>query len=397
MEESGHTQIGEAVLDPSFPEVDLALRRGRHIDREDGPWYTFLLDAQAVLEEFYRRFGCELVHRTDGYFYLLPSGDRLPRRQLSTAEMIVGQGLALLYLDPGTIESGGLVQRATLLGSLATVMGADALAHAMGHKRRRSDERLAQQNVRRKVAAALRRLAGLGFVELVDEEGLRLRPALMRFAEPVRGAGSPTHALELLIAKGEVVLGGEEASEDDLDDDDDLEDEDDSGAEESEGDEEEPESRREPAGGGDEEELSSLGGPVDAGNEEGQESPGGDLADDDIRVESSEGEGEPGPRSSSSSVGADEPEAVTDGADEDDVPVESRSAPQVSATPVAADEPEDVDDREDDVPAESRPAPRASATPVAAEEPEDVDDDDDDGIELPDEPSWWSGEDDSDR
>jgi chromosome condensin MukBEF MukE localization factor len=69
------------------------------------------------------------------------------------------------------------------------------------------DERAAEEQVRQKFSEALRRLASLGFVELLEEDGLRLRAALMRFAEPVRGQGSPAEALEELVARGELVLG----------------------------------------------------------------------------------------------------------------------------------------------------------------------------------------------
>ena len=85
-------------------------------------------------------------------------------------------------------------------------MGAEALVRAMNPKRRRYDERVAEEAVRTKVTEALRRLATLGFVELVDEARVRLRPALMRFAEPARETGSPEKALERLVAAGELVL-----------------------------------------------------------------------------------------------------------------------------------------------------------------------------------------------
>jgi chromosome partition protein MukE len=199
--------LGDVVADELFPDIDLALRRGRHIDREDSLWYTFLIDAQAHLEAFYRRFGCELLHPADGYFYLLPTGDKLGRRHLSVPEMLVGQALTLLYLDPATLQSGGVIKRADALSHLAAVMGSDALTRAFNPKRKRVDERVAQETVRGKFAEALRRLTALGFVDLLDAEALRLRPGLLRFAEPVRGRGSPAEALERLVARGELVLG----------------------------------------------------------------------------------------------------------------------------------------------------------------------------------------------
>lgn len=210
--------LEDAIGVEAFPDVDLALRRGRHIDRDDTDWYAFLVDASAVLEPFYRRYGCELIHKSDGYFYLLPTEERLGRRHLSSTEMLVGQALALLWLDPATVELGGFVTRDQVLAQLAGVMGAESLVRAMNPTRRRRDERVEQETVRTKVQEALRRLASLGFVEIAEESRVRLRPALMRFAEPVRGAAAPEVALERLVAEGEFVRVEEEGAAPDADD-----------------------------------------------------------------------------------------------------------------------------------------------------------------------------------
>jgi len=205
----GYAQLEDVIRDPDFPDLDLALRRGRHVDRDDVAWYALLGDAQDHLEAFYRRYGCELVHKTDGYYYLLPTGDKLSRRQLSAADMVVGQALALLYLHPSTVERRGLHTQDELVAQLATVLGSDALIRAFNPKRRRYDERVAQKAVRTRVGEAVRRLAGLGFVDLVEADQLRLRPALLRFAEPVRGLSEPAEALAQLVARGEVALDAE--------------------------------------------------------------------------------------------------------------------------------------------------------------------------------------------
>lgn len=212
MTTSGFDSLESVIADERFPDVDLMLRRGRHIGRDDGAVYEYLVDAQALLEPLYRRFGCELIQQSDGYFYLLPSGDRLGRRQLSAGEMLVGQTLALLYLDPASLEHGGLIRREALLERLAGLIGQDVLVRTLNPRRRRYDERIASETVRTQVAEALRRLSDLGFVDVIDEASLRLRPALMRFAEPVRGLGDRAVALERLVARGEVLLGdaGEE-------------------------------------------------------------------------------------------------------------------------------------------------------------------------------------------
>lgn len=211
MTDSTFHTLEQAIADEHFPEVDLALRRGRHIGRDDGTSYDYLVDAQALLEPFYRRFGCELVQQSDGYFYLLPSGDRLGRRQLSAGEMLVGQTLALLYLDPATLQHGGMVVREVLLQRLAGLVGTEVLVRTLNPRRRKFDDRIAAETVRTQVGEALRRLGDLGFVDVVDEARLRLRPALLRFAEPVRGLADSVAALERLVQCGEVVLGDADA------------------------------------------------------------------------------------------------------------------------------------------------------------------------------------------
>jgi len=213
----GYAQLEDVVRDPDFPDLDLALRRGRHVDRDDVAWYALLGDAQDHLEAFYRRYGCELVHKPDGYYYLLPTGDKLSRRQLAAGDMLVGQALALLYLHPSTVERGGLHSHEDLIAQLAAVLGSDALIRAFNPKRRRYDERVAQKAVRSRVGETVRRLAALGFVDLVEGDQLRVRPALLRFAEPVRGVSEPAEALAQLVARGEIALdaGGDEPAGDD--------------------------------------------------------------------------------------------------------------------------------------------------------------------------------------
>jgi len=53
MREVPFARLEEVILDELFPEADVSLRQGRHIDRNDGDCYTFLVEAQAQLEPFY--------------------------------------------------------------------------------------------------------------------------------------------------------------------------------------------------------------------------------------------------------------------------------------------------------------------------------------------------------
>ncbi|MDQ0126663.1 chromosome partition protein MukE [Pseudomonas lini] len=204
--ESGFQTLEEVIGDESFPEVDLTLRRGRHIGRDDGSLYEFLVDAQSLLEIFYRRYGCELVQRSDGFFYLLPTGDRLGRRQLSAGEMLVGQTLALLYLDPTTLQLAGVVSREDVLQRLSGLLGAERLFFALNPRKQRYIEHTAGETIRSQLAEVLRRLTELGFIDLFEESRIRLRPALMRFADPVRGLQDSQSALEQLIDRGELVV-----------------------------------------------------------------------------------------------------------------------------------------------------------------------------------------------
>lgn len=214
MSKAEYALLQDVIMDADFPDLDLALRRGRHIDRDDAAWYSLLTDAQELLEPFYRRYGCELIHKTDGYFYLLPTGEKVSRKQLSPTDMLVGQALALLYLEPAAVERGGVVSQEDIVGQLSAVLGSDALIGLFSPgKRKKQDERIAQRNVRQRVAEAVRRLAGLGFVELSDATAVRLRAALLRFAEPVRGLSEPAEALAKLVAQGEVALTPEAGDE----------------------------------------------------------------------------------------------------------------------------------------------------------------------------------------
>ena len=199
--------LEDVVADHAFIEVDVALRRGRHIDRDDGDLYQFLVDTQSFLEPLYLRYACELVARPDGYFYLLPHGDRFASRRLTPGEMLVGQTLALLYLDPATVQSGGFVTNEQILSRLSGLVPPRELAKALEPRKQRfDDERVVSELIRRKVGQGLRRLDALGFVELVDDERIRLRAPLSRFAEPIVGLADPVEAMRRLVAEGKVVL-----------------------------------------------------------------------------------------------------------------------------------------------------------------------------------------------
>lgn len=206
MTRSAFARLEDVILDSGFPDLDVALRKGRHVGRDDGMAYQLLVDGQEHLEAFYLRYGCDLVLASEGYFYLRPTGDRFGRRQLTRAEMLVGQVLALLLLDPISLQSGGLVPRVEVLGRLEMLVGRDALVRLLNPQVKKVNERVAEESIRSKIQEALRGLESLGFVGLVDGDQVRLRPALFRFAEPVRGHSNLGEALERLVREGEVAV-----------------------------------------------------------------------------------------------------------------------------------------------------------------------------------------------
>jgi chromosome partition protein MukE len=201
--------LAEAIEDEVFPEVDLHLREGGHIDDRDQDWFTFLEDARPWLESFYKRFGCDLMRSPEGFFYLEPRGDRFGRRTLSAAEMLVGQALCLLRLDPATLQTTGRVDRTAVIQLLERLVGAERLGRALNPRRRRA-RTVEESEIRKDVDGALRTLVRLGFVEL-ESEAILLRTPLMRFAEPVMLQPRPDRALAGLIGEGALPTDDEES------------------------------------------------------------------------------------------------------------------------------------------------------------------------------------------
>ncbi len=201
-----YSRLEEVIQDDLFPPTDLALRAGRHIDQDDLDAYTFLVDALPWLDPLYRRYGFDLIRSPDGYFFLVPQSDKLPRRTLSAADMLVGQALALMLLDPMSIQAAGVVPRAQLMELLDKLLGADNLIFAVNPRRKRRDEKVDHELVRKEIDRALRHLASLGFIDVVQDGQLRLRAPLLRFADPVRDLGAPADSLAKLIGRGQATL-----------------------------------------------------------------------------------------------------------------------------------------------------------------------------------------------
>lgn len=211
MSEPAFRTLAEVIDAELFPEIDLLLREGRHIDDLDLEQFVFLQDARALLEGFYDRFGCDLVRSPDGYFYLSPRGDRMGRRSLNAAEMLVGQTLCLLRLDPGMLRTMWTVPRTRVIELLEQLVGAERLRQALDPRRKRRVQAVAEEEIRKDVDAAIRTLVRLGFVDVERDDQLRLRLPLLRFAEPVAMSADREAALAKLVSMG---IPEESANED---------------------------------------------------------------------------------------------------------------------------------------------------------------------------------------
>lgn len=206
----------EAVIaDPLFPEVDVGLRSGRHYNLDgDVREYEFLQGAEDGLRSFYRRYGCRLSHGAEGYYYLLADGALLGQRRLSVAEMLVGQTLALMRMDPATLARFGRIPESKLLAMLEHLLGEANLSALLARRARGKDRETDARKIRDAVGSALNELQRLGFLQRLKEaeDGQILpRPAIMRFADPVRAGDDLADGLARLISRGEAALATEEA------------------------------------------------------------------------------------------------------------------------------------------------------------------------------------------
>lgn len=211
MVDERYRSLEDVLLDPLFPALDLRLRSGCHIDSADIAEHELLTLVADLLQGFYSGYQCRLVHAVEGYWYLLSDGDLLGHRRLSTAEMLVGQVLALMRMDPAWLSDTGWLPRGKVIETLENLLGHQRLVAQLAPRSRGRDHHADDRKVREAVDKALNGLEALGFVGQRRETGeLMPRPCLMRFLEPVRSAGDVREALIRLVREGEVELDEDE-------------------------------------------------------------------------------------------------------------------------------------------------------------------------------------------
>jgi chromosome partition protein MukE len=212
--------LEDVIADPMFARADLDLRRGRHIGADYDPFlYDFLSSAKTFLDSFYAGYQVALVVRPEGYFYLLPDRTATPpplgQRYLNAMDMLVGQALALMRLDPKWLESNLRIPDKAVLALLEQILGEERLLRLVPRRRGKDIDQDARK-LRESFACSLRALERQCFIKREGKgEAAVVKPldAIMRFADPVRASTDLDAALERLIAEGEL----SESNDDDAD------------------------------------------------------------------------------------------------------------------------------------------------------------------------------------
>ncbi len=206
MVEEPFGSLEEVVTDPRFPAVDHTMRTGGHVDVDDIAAYELLQQGHALLGRFYEGYRCRLRHAPEGYFHLVSEGDLLGHAHLTRAEMLVGQMLALVMMEPAHLAVGG-IDLDRLLVRLGMLVGEDRLLARLSNRKLGEDRATDAKKARIAVRKALNRLEKLGFLRFERASGhIRPRKPVLRFADPVREATDLEAALEALVARGEVTL-----------------------------------------------------------------------------------------------------------------------------------------------------------------------------------------------
>lgn len=201
---------------PQFAEIDTALRRGRHISRNDIGTYEFITQNFDDFESFYSAYGVRLIQHPDGFFFLLAKGSLMPTRILPRSAMHLGMFIAFKRRDPDLTRSDGRMSIAGLIQDLETSVPADTLAQVYAPKQKAS---LEGERIHTEVMRALKVLAELDFIETNGDQ-LIAHEAINRFAELAKHSNAPTETakLGLEVQRGVVFDITEEMTGEDSDD-----------------------------------------------------------------------------------------------------------------------------------------------------------------------------------
>lgn len=215
-----YTGLIDVLNDRLFPEIDCQLRQGVHIGHEDITAHAFLLETKKFLNEFYRRYRCELVHENkeeSDYFFLSSYGEFLGKRQLLPSEMVVGMALAYMLMDPEYITRKIPLDR--LIFTLRGLMGDEDYFSRMAPRYRGKNSENDEQKAEQEITKRLTRLAKLGFLAWSRTTGeITPKSPIFRFIAPARGLGGLENNIKILVKRGLVDMDQLEDSEIELQD-----------------------------------------------------------------------------------------------------------------------------------------------------------------------------------
>ncbi|WP_373819887.1 chromosome partition protein MukE [Glaesserella sp.] len=199
------TKLVLAIANPIFPQLDSQLRAGRHISLEALDEHAFLMDFQAELEQFYRRYHVELIRAPEGFFYLRPKATTLiARSAMSEMEMLVGKVLCYLYLSPERLAQQGIFSFDDVYEELLNLADETKLLKAVNPRSTGSD--LDKAKLAEKVGGALRRLQRIGIITRIGDQNSKkfvISESAFRFGADVRAGDDPREAQLRLIRDGE--------------------------------------------------------------------------------------------------------------------------------------------------------------------------------------------------
>lgn len=216
-----YQSLEQVIADPLFARAELDLRRGRHIGADyDAFLFDFLTAAKQFLDGFYDRYDATLVAREEGYFYLLPDRLAIPpplgQRRLTAMDMLVGQALALMRLDPKWLESNLRIPDMAVLALLEQILGEERLLRIISRRRGKDVDQDARE-LREVFSASLRSLDKQCFIKREgrgDAAVVKPLHAIIRFADPVRTSTDLYVALESLIADGQIAEDSDDTESD---------------------------------------------------------------------------------------------------------------------------------------------------------------------------------------
>lgn len=198
-------KMAQAIANPIFPELDTALRAGRHIGIDELDKHAFLMDFQAEFEQFYQRYNVELILAPEGFFYLRPRSTTLiPRSVLTELDMMIGKVLCYLYLSPERLAHEGIFTLQELYEELLTLADENKLLKLVNQRSSGSD--LDRQRLYDRVKTSLKRLRRLGMLFFIGNDNkFRIAQSIFRFGADVRMGDDMQEAQLRMIRDGEAM------------------------------------------------------------------------------------------------------------------------------------------------------------------------------------------------